>query len=84
MNSAPVLHHVHKRKLKTKKVERSPRQDKWARFVDKFIYIVAIFGPLVTIPQLWNIWVIKEAAGVSMITWSGYLLGGFFYLDILN
>lgn len=48
--------------------------------MDRAIYGVGIFGPIMTIPQLTKIWVEKNAAGVSAISWSAYLLTAIFWL----
>jgi len=74
------LHHVHRRKKGEECCEKYPSNDRYRGLMDKFIYFVAIFGPLISIPQVWNIWVLNQVSGVSIITWSGYLLGGLFWL----
>jgi len=74
------LHHVHRRKNKIKGYEKYPSGDKWKRLMDRFIYVVAVFGPVISLPQIWKIWILKEAVGVSAITWSGYLLIAIFWL----
>jgi len=35
---------------------------------------MSIFTMLMTVPQVWTIWVGHEAAGVSVISWGAYLL----------
>jgi uncharacterized protein with PQ loop repeat len=35
---------------------------------------MSIFTLLMTVPQVWTIWVNHQAAGVSIISWSAYLL----------
>jgi uncharacterized protein with PQ loop repeat len=50
-------------------------------FVNKIIYVVAIAGPLMTIPQILKIFLEKNAAGVSLTTWSAYIVLGFFWLS---
>ncbi|MFW5746020.1 MAG: SemiSWEET family transporter [Nanoarchaeota archaeon] len=37
-------------------------------------------GPIMTIPQLCKIWVEKNAAGVSAVSWIAYLVTAFFWL----
>ncbi len=51
-----------------------------ARFIDKMIFFVAIATPLMTIPQVWEIWVNKTVRGVSVATWIGYLLASVCWL----
>jgi len=62
--------------LKNKSKIISPFQ----KFVDKFIYFIGIFGPVMTIPQVWEIWVGKTASGVSVLSWGAYVLTSFFWL----
>jgi uncharacterized protein with PQ loop repeat len=35
---------------------------------------MSIFTMLMTVPQVWTIWVSHQAAGVSVVSWSAYLL----------
>lgn len=35
---------------------------------------MSIFTMLMTIPQVWTIWVQHQAAGVSVLSWGAYLL----------
>ena len=35
---------------------------------------MSIFTLLMTVPQVWTIWIDRQAAGVSVISWSAYLL----------
>ena len=86
---ASGFHHFHKRQRKKelkatpKKVKspfETPSKTKLRGFMDTIIYAVAILGPLIAIPQVLKIWSLKEASGVSLVTWVGYLAGGFFWL----
>ena len=36
--------------------------------------MMSIFTILMTVPQVWTIWIERQAAGVSVIAWSAYLL----------
>ncbi len=74
------LHHYHKRKRVHKKLEPYPHPDKFKRFMDKAIYVVAILGPIMTLPQVINIWINKNASGVSVISWSSYVILSLFWL----
>ena len=71
------VHHYHKRK---RKVKKGAKTNVWVRFFDKIIYLVAISGPLITLPQVFKIWIEQDSSGVSIITWVGYFLGSFFWL----
>ena len=79
-NHTEGLHHHHSRKRIYQKHEVYPHPDKWVNFMDKAIYAVGIFGPLMTIPQLMKIWVDKNASGVSVVSWSAYLFTAVFWL----
>ena len=35
---------------------------------------MSVFTMLMTVPQIWTIWVGHQAAGVSVLSWSAYLL----------
>lgn len=79
------LHHFHKKRIHKKyekhsKDKEHPSKDKWKRFIDKIIYIGAVVGPIIAIPQIMKIWVEKNASGVSVISWSGYLVSAIFWL----
>ena len=75
-----ALHHFHIRKRIHQKHEPYPHPNKWKALMDKIIYAVGIAGPLLTIPQLTKIWVDKNASGVSIVSWSAYLVIGVFWL----
>ena len=74
------LHHLSKRKRIHVNYEKYPHPNKWKGLIDRLIYIVAVVGPLLTIPQVCKIWVEQNAIGVSIITWISYLIGGIFWL----
>jgi uncharacterized protein with PQ loop repeat len=40
---------------------------------------MSIFTLLMTIPQVWTIWVGQQAAGVSILSWGAYLLSAFLW-----
>ena len=41
---------------------------------------MSIFTMLMTIPQVLTIWVGRQASGVSLLTWSTYLVSAFLWL----
>lgn len=69
-----VLNHIHKRKQKNKKISNAHKM------LDQLIYLFAIIGPLMTIPQIMNIWVDRTSGGVSLISWASYLFIDFIWL----
>lgn len=70
--------HYHTRKRKLNKHKSSPNY--LVTFIDKSIYVIALFAIAANIPQLLNIWIAKNTAGVSIISWVGFLIGSFFWL----
>lgn len=44
------------------------------------VYFVSFVEPLTTIPQLYSIWINKLTAGVSILTWLGFLLAALVWL----
>lgn len=54
--------HLHRRKKRSKKSS-----------IDRLVYVAVILGPVMTLPQVWNVWV-AEQPGVSVITWVAYSL----------
>jgi len=57
--------HLHKRKKK-------PSKSRFNAQVDTLVYAVSILVLALTIPQIYNIWIDKNAAGVSVISWAAY------------
>lgn len=64
-----VLHLRHLRK----KREQKPATSKKTSY-DNFWYFVALVGPIMTLPQLYLVWVQKTTSGVSIASWVGYSL----------
>jgi len=56
-------HHIYKRRRINKNLIKT---------FDKFLFIIAVLGPLMTLPQLIKIYTLKNAAGVSAISWGLY------------
>ncbi len=73
------FHHFHVRKRIHQKLEPYPSPDKLKRFIDNIIYIVAAFGILVTVPQFTNVWINRNAIGVSPLSWAGYSITAAFW-----
>ena len=53
-------------------MKKSPSENEG--HLEKLIFVIALVYPLTSIPQLYKIWVLKEIAGVSLITWSLFFL----------
>jgi uncharacterized protein with PQ loop repeat len=75
-----AVHHFHNRKQAQKELEPYPHPSRYIRFIDRAIYVVAMVGPIMTIPQLCKIWVEQSAAGISVITWTAYIFVTIFWL----
>lgn len=67
-------YHLHRRKRVHNKLERYPHKNKWIRTLDNFLMMVALIGPVMDFPQLFKIYYLKNAAGVSLITWVLYTI----------
>ena len=67
-----VMRHYHKRKGKKEK-------NKLKRAIDRLIYIVVFVGPVMTLPQVYKIWVEKNASGVSAVSWISYFIMSIFW-----
>ena len=74
------LHHFHRRKRIYLNHEPYPHSNKWKRLVDGLIYVVGIVVPIMTIPQVTKIWIDKNAAGVSVISWLTYAIASIFWI----
>lgn len=71
----PVSIHIHKRKRKIQKnLEPYPSKKKYIRILDKIIDVVSVAAPLTIFPQIYNIWIEKNVDGVSLLTWTLFLI----------
>ncbi|PJE64025.1 hypothetical protein COU89_00115 [Candidatus Roizmanbacteria bacterium CG10_big_fil_rev_8_21_14_0_10_45_7] len=57
-----VLRHLHHRRRQKKSSHN---------FLDNIIYVIAFAGPVMTIPQIYDVWVAKQLS-VNPITWGSY------------
>jgi uncharacterized protein with PQ loop repeat len=73
------LHHYYKRKHQNTNSDLA-YSNKFKKITDIFVYIGGVFGPLLTIPQVLEIWSKQNASGVSTISWGAYLVGALFWL----
>ena len=60
-----AFHHFHLRKRKVDRFE-----DTTKHFIDASIYVVSVLFPLMTLPQIWEIFSKHAAGGVSLPTWA--------------
>jgi len=68
----PALHHIHLRKRFANNFEQYPHPNKIKRLVDRLIYVAGVLGPLISLPQIIEIWYRHNAAGISILSWTGY------------
>ena len=62
---------IHKKRKKKTKVQI---------YIDKIVYVLAILVPILTLPQLFKIWVNQTAQGVSLTSWATYLIASIVWL----
>ena len=74
------IHHYHVRKRVHHWYETYPHPGMVKRWVDRAVYFVGVAGPIMTMPQLYTIWVEQNTAGVSLITWTSYAFISSFWL----
>lgn len=71
-------HHLHVRKRMHVNRECYPHTNKTKAFVDHLAYL-SILTPILTLPQLSTIYRHHSVTGLSLITWSTYLVGAMFW-----
>ena len=64
------IHHLHKRKRVHERLEEFPHPHPWVNFLDNLLLVIAVVGPLMNIPQVYKIFSLKNAAGVSTLSFS--------------
>lgn len=67
-------HPLHVRKRTRLPVEPYPSKIFHIAIVDVTVYVVSIVSPILTIPQIINIYSVQDATGVSALTWGAYTL----------
>ncbi|PIR03991.1 MAG: hypothetical protein COV59_02295 [Candidatus Magasanikbacteria bacterium CG11_big_fil_rev_8_21_14_0_20_39_34] len=77
-NHSVGIHHHIKRKQKRK--ESFLENSFTKQFIDRAIYFVGFFGPIMTLPQLSKIWLEKNAEGVSAVSWGAYIIVAIFWV----
>lgn len=71
-----TLIHIHKRMRNkgTADLKSYPSGNKWISFLDKFLVMVAIVAPLMTLPQIVKIFTERNASSISLFTWLMYTI----------
>ena len=60
--------------------QQKTNPSRFAESFNRFMYVIAIIIPLMTIPQIITIWTNKSAQDVSLLTWSAYLFSALCWL----
>ena len=50
------------------------KSKEWRKFIDTTTYLIAIFGPIAGLPQLYKVWITKDVTGVSAISWAAFTM----------
>jgi uncharacterized protein with PQ loop repeat len=74
------LHHAHTRKRIHQKNETFPSQDKLKNMLDKAMYFIGALAPIMTIPQVYKIWIEKSGESISLLSWGTYTLVSLFWV----
>lgn len=75
MKHSHGVHHLHTRKRKP-----DARAKHLKEVVDRIAFVVGVIGPLLTLPQVWIIWAHQQVNGLSLVTWSSYVLNNIFWI----
>jgi uncharacterized protein with PQ loop repeat len=67
-------YHLHLRRRIHEYLEPYPHPDRLKNFVDRLVFFGALFGLVMTLPQLAEIWINKTAEGVSLLSWASYVI----------
>ena len=76
MSLASHLHSHPKNEENFKKLHSK----KSVRIIDKWAIIVGVLAPLTSVPQIYQIIITKSASGVSVLTWSLYIITASFWI----
>ena len=74
------LHHYHVRKRIHHWFEAYPHPNQAKRILDRSVFYVGALGPLVTLPQLYTLWLEKDPSGLSLFTWISYIFLALFWI----
>ena len=74
-----TLHHLHLRK-RAASFEPYPHPEKKKRIADRMVFIAGILTPIMTLPQVYDIWINGNAGGISITAWSYYAIASAVWL----
>ncbi len=75
-----MLHLSHARKRRKKAKAQNIPIKAHHTILDYLVYFIAIASPLMTIPQICDIWILGLKEGVSFMTWSAYFVASIVWL----
>jgi uncharacterized protein with PQ loop repeat len=74
------IFHIHKRKRVHQKLEKYPHPDKFKRYLDNTLLVVAVIGPMMNIPQIFKIFYYQNASSISLFSFSFFALFNILWL----
>ncbi|MFH1174249.1 MAG: hypothetical protein V1725_03895 [archaeon] len=74
-------HHLDVRKRIHEKREQYPHPNTFIRAYDKALSIIVLFGPLLNVPQIIEIFLNHNAQNVSLVSWVGFSLLSIIWLS---
>lgn len=54
--------------------------EKIKHMFDKFIAVIGLIGPIMTTPQIINVWVYHQVEGLAVASWGTYVMTSSFWL----
>ena len=67
------VHHYHRRHPQVGEAAARLEHIRPAvRALDRAMLVLAFVGPLLTLPQVYSVWIERQVAGVSLLSWGGY------------
>jgi len=73
-------HHLHVRKRIHKDKEKYPHPNKFKRNYDKLMHFIAVLVPVMALPQVFEIWYYKDAAGISILSFFSFFIFSILWL----
>lgn len=62
------------------KKNRTAKSSKWKKAFDNLVFLMALVSVVMTVPQALQIWGEKNAAGISVASWTTYTVGAVFWM----
>lgn len=70
-------HIAHYRRTTHKNLQTLIKKNKW---LCRVTLILAIVGPLMTLPQIYEVWINRQSSGVSILSWAFYVFSSLIWL----